>query len=523
MKMKKIKEYIPSKWLYVVLFLLPVVFVFAFTDKLDNDIWYLLAEGKYIVQNGIYHIDPLSMHEGLTVTVQNWLSASILYIVHNLFGSGGILFLMAGCNFLICLFLYKICILISDKNKILSLLGMLATDLLIVTHYIVSRPQIFSYVLLLAVIYVLELYIKTDNKKYLRWLPILSIIEANIHGSLWFMIFLFILPYIIDGIKIKELKTEGYNLKPLLIYTGIAAVCGLINPYGYKMITFIFTSFTDHYMHIYINELLPLSISTYIGKVVISISILVALCYAYFRDGHVRVRYLCLFCGTLILSIISVKASSHFILVSLFPLTYFFKDIFPRDFSDLGDSFRQILDMGFKCVTVFLIGLLSYSAYINIPGTKLESEVEVCAKVLKDNYDGDAKVFTTFNLGGHVEYYGLKAYIDPRAEVFLKINNGKDDIFKEFYDLNHDNLSFKELQEKYNFTHAIVTIDESYYGDILDAGFIVLYSHIITDDDGHNIDTKYRVLANKNQFTEEELEYYYENYEKNTDNTMETK
>lgn len=510
MKKKKIKEYIPSKWIYVILFLLPVVYIFGFTDELDNDIWYLLSEGRYIVQNGIYHIDPLTIHEGLTVTVQNWLSASIFYIMHNIFGSFGILLLMVGCNFLVCFFLYKICMLISDRNRILSLLGMFATDLLLVTHYIVSRPQIFSFALLLAVIYVLELYIKTDNKKYLRWLPILSIIEANMHGSLWFMIFLFILPYIIDGIKIKAFRTEGYNLKPLLIYTGIAAVCGLINPYGYKMITFIFTSFTDHYMHIYINELLPLSIGTYVGKIVVALAILISLCYAFFREGNIRVRYLCLFCGTLILCITSIKAASHFMLVSIFPLTYFFKDMFPRDFNDIGDKFKNYLNKGFRFVSIFLVLLLGYSAYVNIPNTKLESEIEVCAKVLKENYDGDPRVYSIFNIGGHLEYYGLKPYIDPRAEVFLKINNGKDDIFKEFYDLNQKNITFSDLQKKYNFTHAIVTIDEPYYEDILDSGFIVLYSHLIEDEDGHMIDTKYRVLANKDQFTEEELEYYYE-------------
>ena len=74
--------------------------------------------------------------------------------------------------------------------------------------------------------------------------------------------------------------------------------------------------------------------------------------------------------------------------------------------------------------------------------------------------------YSSFKNGGNVEFEGYKAYIDPRAEVFLKINNGKKDIFKEFYDLQHGNLDVSEFLEEYNFTHLIVENGDYLYNNM---------------------------------------------------------
>ena len=201
-KKNKIKEFKPTKWLYVVIFMFPLILTLIYNNKLDNDIWYLLAEGRYIVQHGLYHIDPLTFHEGLQITVQNWVSASGLWLTYKAFGEIGILFIVLLCNFFISLLVYKISKLISDNNRVLALMITFVCNVTLTSHYMVSRPQVLSYVVLLSVIYVLELYIKSGNWKYLIWLPILSLIQVNMHASLWWMIFLFALPYVIDSFKI---------------------------------------------------------------------------------------------------------------------------------------------------------------------------------------------------------------------------------------------------------------------------------------------------------------------------------
>ncbi len=507
MQKKKKTEYKPSKWIFVLMFSIPLLFISMLFWGLDNDIWYLLSEGRYIVQHGIYYIDPLSMHEGLHVVVQNWLSASIFWVIFSAFGEMGLFLTVLVCNFFICLLLYKLCMLISERNYILSLLLMFATDVLLLTSYLVSRPQIFSFIILIGLLYVLELYIKTENKKYLIWLPILSVIEVNIHASLWIMMFLFMLPYVIDSFKIPLLKTQGYKKKPLFIYIGIAAVVGLINPYFYKAITFIFTSFTDQLMHQYINELLPFSITTDLGQQMAILILVIGLIMAFFREGHIRIRYICLFAGTVILGFMSYKAFSHFIIVSIWPLAYFFKDMCPKDFSALPKKLLKVFTFIVAGVSIMAIGATCYiNIAINPDKATLKHDAQTAMMVLKDNFDPETTtVYSSFNDGGLVEFYGFKPYIDPRAEVYLKVNNKKEDIFAENYYIQMGFYDIKEFLNKYNFTHLLVHMSDMLYNNLEDSNYFILYE---------NTETGYRLYARNDLFSDEERQRIIDDYNK---------
>lgn len=73
------------------------------------------------------------------------------------------------------------------------------------------------------------------------------------------------------------------------------------------------------------------------------------------------------------------------------------------------------------------------------------------------------KLYTGYNDGGMAEFLGIPAYIDPRADVFVKTNNRKTDIMKEYYDLQHGALYYKDFLNKYQFTHIIITKDDILY------------------------------------------------------------
>lgn len=506
---KKDVTYKSSKWILVFLIALLSIFVVFCNKKLDNDLWYLLTEGRYILKHGIFHIDPFSMHEGLKVVVQNWLSASVLWVTYDFFGEMGILLLIVTCNVFIALLLYKICMLISDENKILSYVLMFICDLTLISHFVVSRPQVFSYVTLLSLLYVLELYIHKKNKKYLIWIPIISLIQINMHASLWVMLFLFMLPYVIDSFHNPDLRLQGYEKKPLFIAIAIAALVGLINPYGYKAITFIFGSFSDQYMRSFIKELLPFSIELSICKHMAIIILIIGLIYVYFRDGNIRVRYICLFCGTMILGFMALKGFSNFILVAFFPLAYFFKDFLPKDLKQLLLPVQKQVNIIFMVFSLIAIGGFGYFyVHANTYITMSHNASSAIDSLLK-YYNGDlkdTKVYTSFNDGGYVEFRGLKAYIDPRAEYFLKKNNGKADIFKEFYDLAHGSINVKEFIKKYNFTHMLVATDDVIYNNIDTSkdGYFVLYE---------NTREGYRLYCRNDLFEDKERERIIKEYE----------
>lgn len=493
-----------DKWIYVVFFGISLLLTALFVRKLDNDLWYLLSEGRYIVENGIYHYDPLSMHSSFAIVVQNWLSAVLFWIIFDVFGKMGMYFFILICTFFISLLLYKICMLISERNTVLSLFLMIATIVTLLSHFIVSRPQMLSFITLLSLIYVLELYIKKENPKYLIWIPIISLIQVNMHASLWWMLFLFMLPYVIDSFKMPILNTQGYKKKPLFLAIAAAFLVGFINPYGYKALTFIFTSYGDKYMHLFISELLPFNFSGSLSKHMFIIILAIGIIYTLFREGHVRVRYICLFCGTMILGFMSVKGFSHFILVSFFPLAYFFKDMFPNVFED-SSTFPKIFKIGTKVVGILLIVGTAFVIATKNDRLDFSHDAADALDVIEGRFSKKTStIYSSFNNGGYVEFRGWKPYIDPRAEAFLKVNNKEADVFEEFYNLQHGLLDLGTFLKNYNFTHLLVDSGDYMYNRITDdINYFIIYE-----------DSKkgYRLFARNDLYSYSERQEIINNY-----------
>ena len=132
--------------LTILCFIIPAILILFYINNYSENIWSILSQGKYILKNGIYYTDILSMHKNLDITVQNWLSSTIFGIFYLLLKEKGIILLTLILNTIFCFVLYKLCMLISNKNKILSNLCMLITDIvLILFNYVVLNELIFTF------------------------------------------------------------------------------------------------------------------------------------------------------------------------------------------------------------------------------------------------------------------------------------------------------------------------------------------------------------------------------------------
>lgn len=460
MKFAKIKKFWNLDTLkYISAFLIPAIFIILANQSLDNDSWFILAEGRHITTNGIFYNDVLSMHNDLNIAVQQYGFATIFWLAYSVLGTAGPYILMLLFNFCICIILYKICLLISHKNINLSLLLMLITDTILILGFITTRPQILSYTIFLLVIYILELYVKTDKTKYLWWIPILSIIQINCHASLWFMIFILLSVYIIDSIKSPKLHLQGYKTRPLIIVTIISLLAGLLNPYGIRMVTYIFTSYGVSAIFNMVDEMRPFNLRT-IFNVLLYISIVVTLIlYIFGKNKNIRARYLILFFGFFALGINSIKGMSHLILVMFFPLALLYKNKRMEHLIDAPIGRNAILLWtGVLSVSIFVV-----ASAVTLPKIPTGINPDIVAAV--DTIDQsesqiekrqDITVYTGYNDGGYLEFRGYKSYIDPRAEVFLKANNKKEDILQEWTDFKKRKTTDKSLIEKYNFDYIFI-------------------------------------------------------------------
>ena len=193
-----------AKLFLMFLLFIPCLFI---STSLNNDIWFLLNSGRYVLNTGIPHIEPFTMHANLSFVMQQWLTATIFWFAYSNFGPAGLFFVVAVVYACIIFTLFKLCMRISE-NFFISFAVTMMTSVLI-SLFMITRPYIFSSLILALELYLLESFIQKRNPVYLAFLPILSILMINLHASMWPMLFVILIPYIIDSFHFKLFFVKG--------------------------------------------------------------------------------------------------------------------------------------------------------------------------------------------------------------------------------------------------------------------------------------------------------------------------
>ena len=441
----KIKEYRPPKYIRYLSFFIPFLVVVFFSP--DNDIWFLLNHGKYVISNGIPTIEPFSLHQGFSFVMQQWLTSVVFYSVYSVFKQYGLIILVIITLALFMYFVYKLCLLVSNNQKYLSTIITVLTSTM-VSVFFKTRPQIFTYLLLIIILYILELYRKDKKTKAIYFLPFISLLEINLHASMWFMIYLFILPYFLYFIYTYYTNKDQKIIK-LVIIIILMILSGFINPYGLKAITYVFKSYGNYYINNLVYEMRPPSFDDSMGiYILFSIELLLFILVIY-KKRKLDFIYTCLLLGTLILSLKNYRSFPLFVIATYPFLGYYLKGRL-KDKPEL--KMKNIVKNSFIGTSIFLtiyLIILVIIKQINF-SNQLKSGADILVK--KDNIT----LFCNYESGGYLEFRGLKPYIDPRAEVFLKTNNQKEDVLKEYYLVERGMIDYDKFISKYNFTHLVI-------------------------------------------------------------------
>ena len=457
--MKKNKTKISKKMLFLY-FNIPLLLVLAFRVNY-NDIWFLLNHGRYVLNNGFPLIEPFTIHENFAFVMQQWLSSVIFYLSYSILGKYGLLILTLLVTGYIIFISYKLCMLLSDKRHTLSVILTTVMTTLLAFYFITSRPHIFTFAILITEIYLLEKYIREKDNKYLYGLPILSLLQINLHASMFFMLFAFLLPYLIDSFhyKIGPLESEGYKKKPLFIVSIIMLFTGLINPYGIDGLTYIFRSFGNSYINELVNEMFPLVITDLVGKVCLFIIFIIVCIYIFYRKSKIKPRYFYILVGTIYLTFTAYKGLAYLLIGGILPLADYLKLSFKKD-DETVKSYKCIFNSSALAV-IFLLIIIGTDSFVFTYRYK-----EGIDYLLEREKASDITLYTRYNDGGYPEWSGIKCYIDPRAEVFLKKNNKREDVIEEYYLLQNGELNIEEFLEKYKFSHLLITENDYMYDKI---------------------------------------------------------
>ena len=447
MKLIKFIKKIPTCNLIFILFLLPFIRLFLY-HTYDNDFWFTINQGRYILEHG-FMTKAINVIHDLDFIFQSYGSGVLFYLIYRYLGKIGIVSLLIIISELTAYFFYKLCFTISNKKKkslIITILVMIIYN----TLFLVTRPHIFTNLNLVIMFYLLESYLKTFKRKYLFFLPIISLLEINMHGIYFIILLIIISPYLINSFKfnILGINSIGYKKKDLIITFILMFLVGFINPYGYKTIIYGFSSYNSgSVLNNYVNELLALNFHDLAGKIGIVLIILVYIIY-FKSKKRIPLRYYLLLLGTSYLAFDAYKSYYFFLIAGIFPLAY----ILNLNIEEEINYSKKYYFFHLSLTIVFSLLILCFYKDRNLPNTKNILDYLDSLNLPKEKI----KLYTNFIDGSYAEYRGYYCYMDPRAEVFLKSNNHREDIFKEYRDLQAFELDYKEFLDKYKFDYLLV-------------------------------------------------------------------
>ena len=292
---------------------------------LNTDLWFLLAHGRYVVEHGFPHVDPFSMHEGLHFIMQQWLSAVLFWELYSFGGTA----LLHGFTYFMGLVLiaayYRMLLLVSSNRDLAAVLALIM-GVVISIFFLTERPQIFSSLLLLGEIYVLESYARRPRGYLLPAIPVLSALLINMHAAMWLMLFVLLLPYGAEVLLkghlslswLRPLET-GWSFKAILFVLVLSLLAGFLNPYGPEAMTYLFHSYGNEAVNAAIDEMRAPSWATPFGKALLILYTVLLLAYA---RAKMPLRYVLLVAGMSLLALMHMRSGFLFFLLATMPLGY---------------------------------------------------------------------------------------------------------------------------------------------------------------------------------------------------------
>ena len=497
----------------------------------EADLFFVLNLGRYILEHGVPHVDPFTVHENLQLVAQQWLSGIFFWKAFDNFGLNGLLMLDWLCGAVAIVIYWKLCELIGG-NKAVALAMAFVIGLLIAPMF-VPRPQIFSAPMFVAEIFLLEKFTRSGNAKFLLPLPVLSILLINFHAAVWLMSLVLCAPFLF----VKNSR----HIKFLLATMAGMLLCGLINPYGVEAMTYVLRSYGIDSINAHIPEMFTPTAHDLRGKIFYAVEAAVIFSMA---RAKIPWRFVLLSGGVTFLAIMHVRNMQLFYLLATLPIIFALKDFAAEKF--FADS-RGVLILGFFAVlfvntvlvvtilndglgklsmpleilfgaaTIFMLytllvvkfdgrilhpnilpkkilsltvstliigGIFAATFKLKQPPQTFTHAIEF---LLKTERPEAISLYVPQGIGGLAGMYGIRYYIDSRSEVFLAVNNGQKDIFVEYLDFVGGKIFYRDFFSRYNFTHIILTNDSPFLFDELsnDKNFRVIYESERVD--GQNV------------------------------------
>lgn len=500
----------------------------------DNDMWFIITTGRYIIQHGIPYTNPFSVYPDMAFVAQQWLICVIDWLAYSAGGMIGLgIVMLIMCLLLLLAMRFAIRSVVHGRERIFTTWCVVALVISVATSYMSFRPQMITMVLMLCTIGILERYRQSNNPRQLLWLLPIMVIHANTHMSMMWMdvaiaacyampssdtlnaiaarfkphfnrFVELLLPYDffdktkpdakpLDDRLIHKLsfKQDHYARKPLWIAILMMIAASSINPYGLSGSLYLINSYGAAGYGNYISEMGKLTpMSTYYGITLIITMVIAAMAMGKNGWKHMDMPMTLMVLGTMPVSLANVRSVW---IMPMIALPFIVKTLtvpqetqkkkslnaarFPLTPGLRGCIIVAMIAMSIACTASSFNSLGTEQQYTDSNSTPVKA-METLAGLYPGEADrADIKICTTFNLGGFVEYYGYKVSMDPRPETWQDaITHDGNDRFMQYVDAVSANNSkgAEEIIDSCDFDYVIADNNSQLTIAAMNKGYVTI-------------------------------------------------
>ena len=456
------------------------VIIYTSLSFADGDVYYHLTTGRYILNYGIPYENPFTFVPGLHIVVQNWLYDTVMAWIYNLWHSPGMILFMLLQSILLTICLLEFFHYRTSDHKTAILLGVLCV--IGIHHvYINLRPEVLTTILCLLQIIVIERYDKTDNPKWLAFIPLIMLTEINIHASYWFIHLVLLLPYLVPSVWPSRIQNKRlkHPFTIMIIFTASLYVM-MLNPYGRHGITYVFDSLQSGIFDI-------ISISEQSSPAMVNVNkiwiygipvLIVFVCL--FIEKKLDSVSAYMFIGTFGLFVWMIKWDPMFAIGGAFVIRRLIeicedKHILPKKIKPVIPA---VILLCMTISTIILSGknlyeyptkMMNNDSYMTYGYTKESGYYNDIYRITDwlDENDPNAKILTTMECGNYFEFKEYPIYHDARPEIYTANIAGTNivtDTIQELF-ITHDPHPLSDEYAKIiKSTHAdyIFATDQKY-------------------------------------------------------------
>ena len=491
-----------------------IVFAFAVSPKtLQNDTFYTIKIGEYIMQNGITMQDPFSWHT-LSYSFPHWAYDVMIYLIYNLGGHLGVYISTIVFAAILGIVMYFMNSKLT-KNKPISFVLTIAA-LFLLKDFIAARAQLVTFILFALEVLWIECFLETGKKRYIFGLIIIPMLIANLHVAVFPFYFILYLPYIAEYIisiltdferhhtraieklnkklekttkedKIEKIQKgieknqkaieairkhkgkEPYKLcvkkrettRILIIVMIICLFTGLFTPLGNEPYTYLIKTMKGDSTQS-ISEHLPLTLAENENFAAVLIAFLAILI---FTDTKIRLCDLFMLGGLTFLAFMTRRQESIFIILCI-PIfnrlvTSFLNKYEKDGINEMTKIMTGFIGIVITTTLVIVVGLGLYGNRYKSDYVSKSSYPVDAAKWIKENLNvNEIKLYNEYNYGSYLLFEDIPVFIDSRADLYLPEFNKGVRVFEDFINISSLNLRKLEIKfDHYGFTHLITGVN----------------------------------------------------------------